>query len=156
MAIHVRKALIMRTLSKLKIVGVVLLLGLAGCASLEYVYQPNASGGEQPAVVRIYQNNMGVQRVDGLSVLSGVQTPLSRYPSKVMLKPGKHTLLVGSYTDMTKLWLVAKPGREYVLKYNSNLSDSGRFWLEDSRSGETVGGCSGSDDEPKDPVATHK
>ena len=73
------------------------------------------------------------------------------HPNIVYVLPGKHNLTIkykhSNWYASGNLWLVASEGRSYTIKsvikgYNILL------WMEDSETGEAVGGITGSEDEP--------
>jgi len=73
------------------------------------------------------------------------------HPNIVYVLPGKHNFTVkykhSNWYASGNLWLVASEGKSYTIKsvikgYNILL------WMEDSETGEAVGGITGSEDEP--------
>ncbi|RLB28108.1 MAG: hypothetical protein DRG66_04220, partial [Deltaproteobacteria bacterium] len=73
------------------------------------------------------------------------------YPNIVYVLPGKHNFTIkykhSNWYASGNLWLVASEGKSYTIKsvikgYNILL------WMEDSETGEAVGGITGSEDEP--------
>lgn len=131
----------------------IVLGGLVGCVSTEILYQPPDIERNSLATVKMKDGSVGVFTVDGVQAMSSQEWVFNKFKSEVLLAPGKHTLrLAFTHNGNTQLipdvWLVAEPGKTYVLKA---VEKEGRVksWLEDAQTGKEVGGYAGSDDEPQ-------
>jgi hypothetical protein len=113
------------------------------------------SGGEvspdKRAVIRVSHPSSGkicIYSVDKKKTFLLVAT----FPEEVYILPGKHNIVVETKFTFTyafaDLWLVAEPGETYVIK-SLEKGDRVRMWIENERTGQPVGGVTGSSDEPK-------
>ena len=141
------------------IVGIIAIGFLTGCATPD-LYQPPTGNQAELARIRNSDKWFTVVNVDDKMTLTTMQFILGHYPDMLVLTPGKHHIrAVASivykggaveHPFSPWLWLVAKPGNDYLLKaeLKTNNTITIRFWLEDSVTGKEVGGIAGSDDEP--------
>jgi hypothetical protein len=133
-----------------------LALTLLGCASRVIMYEGKEIEAGKQAIIRVEQEDptdgfLGILSVDGRSTNS-IGHLFSGLATEVAVLPGKHTIFLRidypfSFAA-TKLWLVAEAGVVYVAKCSSKWN-SVAIWIENERTGQPVGGVSGSDDEPK-------
>jgi len=128
---------------------------LAGCTSTRPRYQQPAGDPSSLATLKMSQRHLGIFAIDGADALSVSQYVFSGqgFPESYYVTPGKHTVLAidGGRENSMTLWILAEPGKEYLLRMESG-DHRYRMWFEDASNGRVVGGLVGSDDEPKEPV----
>lgn len=130
-----------------------LLLMLTGCSTLP-PYVPPGGDPSQYATILKSEQNIGVHLVDDKHAMTAWEFVFNNYPSAVRVTPGKHTIVVtlatqGGGNNMWSLWLVAEPGKRYLLRDEFGENGRVRCWLEDLSDGKAVGGLTGSVDEPE-------
>lgn len=133
-----------------------------GCAPLEVATGPKIYPGEELPSEKIAKirftvyrfhplfgalESAGIQKVDNTMVF------VADDPStEVHVLPGKHDIDVYYGGGMTiaraSLWLVAEPGKKYIVKGKNVGGGKARIWLEEAETGRIVGGFKGSEDEP--------
>ena len=148
----------------------VLILTLAsacvGCAaSTVQMYSGPGKAPTEHAVVHVASpepaGRLEIMAVDGKKTTNffGFMFNNNHFPGAATVLPGKHNIRVicttkgsfwaGSDKAYVDLWWVADVGGTYVVKARFE-GYSVLTWIEDERTGTTVGGITGSADEPHD------
>ena len=128
---------------------------LAGCGTNRPRYQQPTGDQSSLAILKMSQKYLGIHNIDGADAISFSQYMFSGdgFPETYFVTPGKHTVLAisGGLENQMALWILAEPGKEYLLRMESGYG-AFRMWFEDASNGRSVGGLVGSDDEPKGSV----
>jgi hypothetical protein len=141
--------------------ALLLIFTISGCAATQKarMYSGEAVAANKQAVIqadrRAPNTRFHITSVDGERTLSAFYYFLTQVRvEEVYVLPGKHRLITridnlrSSMFATTDLWLIAEPGESYILKAQSK-GYTVYMWLENERTGQRVGGVTGSDDEPK-------
>jgi hypothetical protein len=138
-----------------------LIFAISGCAATQKarMYSGEAVDANKQSVIRADRRapntRFHIISVDGERTLTDFYYFLTQgRVEEVHVLPGKHRLITridnlrSNMHAMGDLWLIAEPGESYILKARSQ-GYRVYMWLENERTGQRVGGVTGSDDEPK-------
>lgn len=124
---------------------------LVGCATGRPSYQQPAGDSSSLATLRMSEKFLGIILIDGAVSMSMSQLVFSGYPGTYIVTPGKRRVRAIWFKAENRmdLWVLAEPGKEYLLRGKFENGTRFRLWFEDTSNGKVVGGLVGSEDEPK-------
>lgn len=138
-----------------------IVFAITGCATPKVrMYPGREVEASKQAVIRVAQrgeswSQIGITKVDGKNTVNFFTYLFNggKWAGEVYVLPGKHRIIAqinnGPSLATGDIWLVAEQGETYVLKALTK-GYAVSMWMENKRTGQKVGGITGSDDEPKE------